>query len=111
MRRALIFDFDGTMLDTEWPAFQAWLAIFQRHGATLALQDWVACVGSDTGFLVAFRVSGTSETGCPSRHRPCAHVGDSYRGDSTRDEGHYDYETASTPTAWSIWAPLSPAWP
>ena len=50
MRRALIFDFDGTMLDTEWPAFQAWRAIFDRHGATLALRDWVTCVGSGTGF-------------------------------------------------------------
>ena len=50
MQRALIFDFDGTMLDTEWPAFQAWKAIFDRHGATLALRDWVTCVGSGAGF-------------------------------------------------------------
>lgn len=50
MRRALILDFDGTMLDTEWPAFQSWKTIFDRHGATLALRDWVTCVGSGAGF-------------------------------------------------------------
>ena len=50
MLGALIFDFDGLMVDTEWPSFQAWEALFQVHGARLALSQWVACVGSSGGF-------------------------------------------------------------
>lgn len=43
---AIIFDFDGLVIDTESPAFDAWSAIYQEHGQTLALAEWVACVGS-----------------------------------------------------------------
>jgi putative hydrolase of the HAD superfamily len=43
---ALIFDFDGLMVDTEWPAFEAWSAIYREHGAELRLDRWVECVGS-----------------------------------------------------------------
>jgi len=50
VRRALILDFDGTMVDTEWPAYEAWLAIYARYGARLALADWTACVGAGHGF-------------------------------------------------------------
>lgn len=50
MPRALILDFDGTMVDTEWPSYQAWLAIYERYGAVLSLADWAQCVGSGTGF-------------------------------------------------------------
>lgn len=50
MQRALILDFDGTMVDTEWPAFEAWQAIYGRYGATLTLAEWVVCVGSGFGF-------------------------------------------------------------
>lgn len=44
--RALIFDFDGLIIDTEWAAFEAWSEIYQEHGQTLALSQWVLCVGS-----------------------------------------------------------------
>jgi HAD superfamily hydrolase (TIGR01509 family) len=44
--RALIFDFDGLMLDTETPAFEAWSAIYREHGVELKLERWVECVGS-----------------------------------------------------------------
>ncbi len=47
--RALLLDFDGLMVDTEWPAYRAWQAIYARHGAALALSDWVRCVGSGYG--------------------------------------------------------------
>lgn len=52
MLSAVIFDFDGLIVDTESPAFEAWGAIFREHGEELALQDFVRCVGSDyaTGF-------------------------------------------------------------
>lgn len=53
MRRydAIIFDFDGLVIDTESPAFEAWSAIFQEQGTTLLLERWVECVGaSDSRF-------------------------------------------------------------
>ncbi len=43
---AIIFDFDGLMVDTETAAFTAWSEIYQEHGAVLHLEQWVACVGS-----------------------------------------------------------------
>ena len=47
--RALILDFDGLMVDTEWPALEAWRVVYARFGATLAVEDWVKCVGSKYG--------------------------------------------------------------
>jgi HAD superfamily hydrolase (TIGR01509 family) len=49
--RALIFDFDGLIIDTEWAAFQAWSAIYQEHGQELPLELWVLCVGSGYGLF------------------------------------------------------------
>lgn len=43
--QALIFDFDGTILDTEMPDYESWQEIFQAHGATLDLDLWSTCVG------------------------------------------------------------------
>jgi HAD superfamily hydrolase (TIGR01509 family) len=44
--RALIFDFDGTMLDTETPEFESWQAIYRDHGAELLLEDWGRGIGT-----------------------------------------------------------------
>ncbi len=44
--KALVFDFDGLILDTETPEFYAWQEIYQRHGATIQLSEWLLCVGS-----------------------------------------------------------------
>ena len=43
---AVIFDFDGLLLDTEWAAYAAWGQIFQSYGQELKLEKWVQCVGS-----------------------------------------------------------------
>ena len=43
---ALIFDFDGTMLDTETPEFQSWQQIYSDHGATLEIADWGRGIGT-----------------------------------------------------------------
>jgi HAD superfamily hydrolase (TIGR01509 family) len=45
--RGIIFDFDGTILDTETPAYQTWLEVFDAHGCTFPLLDWSAGLGSD----------------------------------------------------------------
>jgi HAD superfamily hydrolase (TIGR01509 family) len=42
---ALVFDFDGLVVDTETPEFTAWSEVFAAHGATLAETDWAAAVG------------------------------------------------------------------
>lgn len=44
--RALIFDFDGLILDTEYPEYQAWQAVFDQYHVHLPLAEWVKCVGS-----------------------------------------------------------------
>ncbi len=50
MLRAVIFDFDGLILDTETPEFRAWEAIYSQHGAVLRLEDWLPCIGTGSIF-------------------------------------------------------------
>jgi HAD superfamily hydrolase (TIGR01509 family) len=46
MFQAIIFDFDGTILDSELPDYQAWQHIFQAHGAHLPLERWLTQIGT-----------------------------------------------------------------
>lgn len=46
MIRALIFDFDGLILDTELPAFLSWQEIYQEYGCCLPLSTWATCIGT-----------------------------------------------------------------
>jgi HAD superfamily hydrolase (TIGR01509 family) len=46
--RALIFDFDGLILDTEGPVYRSWLEVYQAHGEALPFERWVEIVGSTT---------------------------------------------------------------
>ena len=46
---ALIFDFDGLIVDTETPVFESWKALYADHGHELTLDVWSQCVGSDFG--------------------------------------------------------------
>ncbi len=50
MIRALVFDFDGLILETETPAYQSWAEIYREHGHELPMDQWHGYVGSDTGF-------------------------------------------------------------
>lgn len=47
MPEALIFDFDGLILDTEVPVYEAWQENYRAHGQELPLETYVGCVGSD----------------------------------------------------------------
>ena len=47
MIQAILFDFDGLILDTEWPSYQAWADSYRAHGHDLPLETYVQCVGSD----------------------------------------------------------------
>ena len=44
--RAVIFDFDGLIIDTETPAFEAWCEIYRENGVELRKEDWVQVVGT-----------------------------------------------------------------
>ena len=46
---AIVFDFDGTILDTETPDFQTWQEVYRSHGVALPLDVWLQCVGGGTG--------------------------------------------------------------
>lgn len=43
--QALIFDFDGLILDTETPEVKVWQAIFREHGRELPVDEWAKTVG------------------------------------------------------------------
>ncbi|MFC2063995.1 HAD family hydrolase [Chloroflexota bacterium] len=45
MLKALIFDFDGLILDTETPELFTWQKIYRDHGVELMTREWVQIVG------------------------------------------------------------------
>jgi HAD superfamily hydrolase (TIGR01509 family) len=45
MIRGIIFDFDGLIVDTEWPVYQSWLEIFDSYEAELPLDQWTSIIG------------------------------------------------------------------
>lgn len=45
MIQALIFDFDGLILDTETPEFRSWQNIYQEHGFDFPGEKWGTIVG------------------------------------------------------------------
>jgi HAD superfamily hydrolase (TIGR01509 family) len=45
MIKALIFDFDGLILDTETPEFHVWQDIYREHGYELPAEKWASIVG------------------------------------------------------------------
>lgn len=44
--KAVFFDFDGLIVDTETHEYEAWKSLFDRHGAELPLDDWSICIGT-----------------------------------------------------------------
>jgi HAD superfamily hydrolase (TIGR01509 family) len=47
---SIILDFDGLIVDTETPIFDAWLAAYGRHGQPLGLDEWQHALGTHGGF-------------------------------------------------------------
>ena len=43
--KALLFDFDGLILDTETPEYQVWKAIYREHGFELPDDEWGKIIG------------------------------------------------------------------
>lgn len=44
--RAVIFDFDGLIVDTETTALRSWQELYARFGETLPLDKWVTLIGT-----------------------------------------------------------------
>ena len=47
---ALIFDFDGLLIDSETPLFEIWQTIYREHDCELHLHDWQHALGTFGGF-------------------------------------------------------------
>ena len=43
--KALIFDFDGLILDTETPDYEVWCSIYREHGFELPREEWGKIIG------------------------------------------------------------------
>ena len=56
--RALLFDFDGLILDTGGPALASWQETYRSHGAELTLDAWSAAVGTLHAFDPVAHLSG-----------------------------------------------------
>ena len=50
MIRALLFDFDGLIVDTETPSYASWQEVFHQHGQELPLDRWATIIGTTGGF-------------------------------------------------------------
>jgi beta-phosphoglucomutase-like phosphatase (HAD superfamily) len=47
---ALLFDFDGTLWDSETVIFEAYRRVYDDHGHSLKLEEWSASVGTLDGY-------------------------------------------------------------
>lgn len=56
--RALVFDFDGLIVDTEVPIFRAWQRIYREHGQELPLDRWLTIIGTASGAFDPVRELG-----------------------------------------------------
>jgi HAD superfamily hydrolase (TIGR01509 family) len=43
--RAIIFDFDGLIVDTETPDYQSWQEIYRSYGCDLPMPQWTTFIG------------------------------------------------------------------
>lgn len=59
--RALVFDFDGLILDTERPVYEAWRWVFEEHGVELSLDEWAAVIGRADAWNPLDRLASVAE--------------------------------------------------
>lgn len=48
--KLIVFDFDGLILDTEGPVYDAWQELYAEHGLGLPLARWAECIGTADTF-------------------------------------------------------------
>lgn len=69
---AVLFDFDGTILDTESTGLAAWREEYGHHGLELVEDLWLATIGTDADRYVALAElagPGFDEAQCRTRER------------------------------------------
>ncbi len=47
MIEAIIFDFDGLILETESPVYQSWREVYESFNCHLYFEDWASVIGAD----------------------------------------------------------------
>ncbi|MGD8404121.1 MAG: HAD-IA family hydrolase [Anaerolineales bacterium] len=74
--KALLFDFDGLILDTETPEFQVWQAIYREYGQEFPAEQWGQIVGGGgephfdaAGHLVELAGDGLNADLLRARHK------------------------------------------
>jgi HAD superfamily hydrolase (TIGR01509 family) len=48
--KLVVFDFDGLILDTEVPVYDAWQELYGEHGQVLPFERWAECIGTADAF-------------------------------------------------------------
>jgi HAD superfamily hydrolase (TIGR01509 family) len=48
--KLIVFDFDGLILDTEVPVYDAWQELYGEHGHALPFEQWALCIGTADTF-------------------------------------------------------------
>lgn len=54
--QAVVFDFDGLVVDTETPEYTVWAEIFAEHGQVLEVSEWGKSVGAAPGTWTATEI-------------------------------------------------------
>lgn len=61
--RALVFDFDGLIVDTETPEYTVWRETYEAHGHDLTLETWAQAIGTIDGFDAVADLQGRVDGG------------------------------------------------
>lgn len=64
-KQAIIFDFDGTILDTETSLFRAWGSMYERYGAKLDEQIWGLFIGTHVTTTSPYQILRERTEGLP----------------------------------------------
>jgi HAD superfamily hydrolase (TIGR01509 family) len=55
MIKALLFDFDGLILETEEPQYLSWLEVYQKFGVAIPMEDYLSIIGTSTPFFDPYK--------------------------------------------------------
>jgi HAD superfamily hydrolase (TIGR01509 family) len=55
MIKALVFDFDGLILETEGPIYQSWVELYESYGLSLPFSTWATIIGTNEAEFDPYR--------------------------------------------------------
>lgn len=82
--KAVLFDLDGTIIDSEWFYYKGWKAILAEYGITLTSHDWLTAFAGKTeaqGFLVLQEKYGFKEDAETFFRRKKAQIKEQYEAE------------------------------